>query len=120
MQKPMFNLGTFFAGLLMLLLLGACADVKVTCPPAGGGGGECTGEDCPPGGCIQPFVPYVNGNAAGFKNTVTKALIPTPTTITCTLAGSNKCQSIAGNCGFNKTCINWYRPTDSFCYCGCP
>ena len=119
MQKPMINLGTLFVGLFMLLLLGSCAKVNVTCPPAGGGGG-CDGEDCTVGGCNQPFVSYQNGNAAGFKNTVTGQIISTPTSLTCSAVGSNKCQSNAGTCGWNKTCRNWYRPTDAFCYCGCP
>jgi len=118
MQKPVFSLGSLFAGLMMLLLLGACAEVKVTCPPAGGGG-VCDTDECPPGGCNQPYVPWPNGSPVGFKNTVTGVIITAPTNLICN-AVSNKCQSTPGNCGFGKTCRNWYRPTDSFCHCGCP
>ena len=111
-------LGMFLA----LLLQGCSTNVEVKCGPGGMEGSDKNGigNKNLVGGCIQPFVPWVNGTAAGFKNTVTKQIIPTPTNLTCSAVGSNKCQSSPGNCGFNKTCRNWYRPTDSFCYCGCP
>jgi hypothetical protein len=116
-QCWLLNSGTLFAGLLMLLLLGACAEVKVTCPPAGVGAGD--GDD-DTGGCTTPFVPWQNGSATGFWNTVTKVKNPATPPLSCSTAGSTKCQTSPGTCGFNKPCKSWYNPTTSYCYCGCP
>jgi len=122
MQKPMFNLATLFVGLLMLLLIGACSKVKVsiTCQP-GGGSAVCEGEDCPPGGC-NPGVGWNGGSATGFwivgSNPLTQ--VTAGQNLFCSVNGSKKCPGNPGNCGFGKTCKSWYRPLDSFCYCGCP
>lgn len=114
MQKQywLVNSGTLFAGLLMLLLLGACAQVTVTCPPAGGI------VDGPPGGC-NPGVAYSGpaDAANNFFDTVTNAT-PAPGSM-CSLPGSKKCPPIPGKCGLNN-CKNWFRDYDNKCYCGCP
>jgi hypothetical protein len=120
MKKPRWFLysGRFFVALIMLLLLGACAKVKVTCPPGGGGAGG-GGDSGDIGGCNPP-VAWQNQSADGFYRTDNGQRIPQGSGLVCSGGSSTKCQSSPGNCGWNKTCKNWYRPSDSFCYCGCP
>jgi hypothetical protein len=66
MQKQcwLFYSGTLFVGLLMLLLLGACAEVKVTCTQAAGAARMVQNDDGT-GGCPPP-TPWANQPATGF------------------------------------------------------
>src|SRR6267143_66205 len=90
MQKPcwLFNSGTLFAGLLMLLFLGACADVTVTCPPAGGVARMVQNDDGT-GGCPTP-TPWANQPATGFVGiggTSPVPYVPPSNTWTCNGTG---------------------------------
>src|SRR5262245_51870759 len=100
-KSSLFRLsGALFSGLIMVLWLGACAEVKVSCPPAGGGGGGETG------GCNPPVqYPGVADATTNFKDWVTRQ--PPPTGSMCSAPGSTRCNPASpGNCGFGKTCQN--------------
>ena len=113
-----FGAGPFVAGLFMLVLLAACAEVTVQCPPAGGAPGPAE----PPGACRIPI--SYSGDAFGFYNIETRATI-NDHTHTCN-AGSYKCQAIPGNCYMGgPNCKSYFGPSSpgamtGTCGCGCP
>lgn len=119
-----FGMGPFLAGLVMLVTLGGCIEIRVAsnlgdCPTVSTGD-----KDDVPGACNPMNWP--NGDAAGFLNVETGQVITTTGTHTCNTGIQKKCAGNPGKCGFRgPSCLTKFYPnapgsTSGQCNCACP
>jgi len=110
-------------GLFFLALLQGCVTVEIGTSDICNNSKSNGSPLFDPTGC-NPGELYA-GSAVGFKDSVTRVLVPPGSPLMCSAPNSKKCNTNLGpgKCGLapnSPPCIPWFRAVDNWCYCGCP